>query len=168
MESDSSKKNTFIDIGKMKLIAEYRCLASAKIVKIYTEQYEKDKLFFRFMIFMFLAFGFVFLIGIANVYYHKGIMIFFDMHFIIMAVFNCIYPLAQLYMRYSCMTVSKKNLDYAITGYNEWKWIFDNANLELAVDSKEMNQLQERFQACHSIYKFSMTIEDRQTIDGLV
>ncbi len=168
MERDNLKKNTFVDIGRMKLIAEYRCLVSAQIVKIYTETYENEKHMFKVIQFACVLTVFSYLYLLIRAYFYAGTTIIFGKEFIFMTVFYFIVLSNHVYIRYFEMINSKKKLDYAITGYNEWKWIFEQAKLEPLANSKEMNQLQERFQTCHSIYKFSMTREDRQTIDELV
>jgi len=168
MECDSLKKNTFVDIGKMKLIAEYRCLVSAQIVKIYTETYENEKFVLRSAKLSCFMHLFLYVYVIIQGYYDRGVTVFFDWNFIVVTLVLFVVPIISLYIRYKMTISSKRSLDYVITGYNEWKWIFEQAKLEPAVDSKEMIQLQERFQTCHSIYKFSMTSEDRQTIDELV
>jgi len=163
---DDLNNDNSIHFDKIKMIAEYRCINASAIIKIRKNEYESDLFLTKLLLLNYLLMGSHYFYNLFREYSHVVDGTLFSSNFFVYTLFVLICPLITLLVTYSGMKRSKKNLDFAITGYNDWKWILDKT--KLPIDSKEMDKLQEKFWVCNSAYKFVHDRNDEQVINELV
>lgn len=163
---DDLNNDNSIHFDKIKMIAEYRCINASAIIKIRKNEYEFDQFSMKLWLFLCINSFSFYVYCLYREYFRVGGMLFYSHSFIFATFIFVIGPIIHLLANYSRMKRSKKNLDFAITGYNDWKWILDKT--KLPIDSKEMDKLQEKFWVCNSAYKFVHDRNDEQVINELV
>lgn len=168
LEHDDLKQNGSIDIDQMKLIAEYRYLIALKVIKEKNMLHEMQKEMFKIALFSCFGYFLTFMFELIYRYYYEGVMMLFNWSFFIVTLVFLAFPNCFLYLSYLNVVKSKRNLDFVNKGCNEWKWILDQTKLQPLMNSKEMIQLQKRFQMCQSVYKFVKDTKDEEVINELV